>query len=130
MKIFQRLLKWLSGDPIAECSAMLLPCPVCGHKAVLIQVKDVESGLLWYHAECGAFDDHGAWTLPNPCNFYGIGYSGFCGTIDGAVQVPHHLSPKKAALWWNEVVVPIAKLTLPANDRNQNKVSKPHSPNY
>lgn len=115
--------EWFCTNHLTECSKTLSPCPVCGHKAVLVEMKDMESGITWYHPECGAFDDHGAWTLPKPCNFYGVGYSGFCGTIDKSVEVPHHLSPKKAAKWWNEVVVPIAKLTKSALDRAEKKTT-------
>ena len=116
-KMFGWLSKMLKPESIKEWSEKAEPCPVCGHKAALIEMLDQESGIRWYHAECGAFEDHGAWTIAKPCNFYGIGYSGFCGTIDGVVQVPHHFSPEKAVKWWNEVVVPIAKLTKTSIDR-------------
>ncbi len=101
---------WYSSGQ-KKWEAIMKPCPKCGHKAIIVWYNG-ENNPPFYQPECGAYvrRNPGAcdvtpqeWfdNLPpmterqTTCKFL----AGYC----NEEKVPHFMTPRAAAKWWNRV---------------------------
>lgn len=97
---FDKITKWLNNSNLEYDKfwiGQMKPCPICGHKAVVIHYCG-ENKPEWYRIECGDFEDHGLWGVPGKCNFIGS---------ISELDFHRHYTLADAVTFWNETVVPI-----------------------
>lgn len=97
---FDKITKWLNKTNLEYNKywiGKIEPCPICGHKAVVIHYCG-ENNPEWFRIECGDFEDHGLWGVPGKCNFMGS---------ISELDCPRHYTLGDAVTYWNDTVVPI-----------------------